>query len=337
MRVIMLAIIPIMVMFLLHISTEKMIAPNYDNSTDRGQQQSIRGLCTIFIMLSHMLCNYAYFSNAAANAVLRTIFPSLVGMFFFYSGYGLMFKYKKGQNVIVSMIKGLVLKLAPAIIITYMLQKALEICFVGKSALDTISIPLGGWFTKTLFFLYFVFAIAQYISKNENVLLIVVCGCVAGFAVCGRYFGISPVYYLDCPAFLIGVAFRIYEKYLREIVSHKAVLAGASIVTILSGGGRLIIPSGMGLGLILYFIAVVSQCVAIQSFLSNFYFKKKSVLQKIGRFSYEAYLSGGAAKTIAVFYATSSISYYVIYGSLFMLFGWGIHSVINKCRGRMKE
>lgn len=101
--------------------------------------------------------------------------------------------------------------------------------------------------------------------------------------------------------------------------------------------GNSMLPSGIGLGLIIYFFAIISQCVAVQCFLSRYEFKRNTIIEKIGSHSYESYLSGGIAMTVALCFSTNRCTYYILYGGVFLLVGAMIHLLINKSRQTIRK
>lgn len=230
----MLIVFPIILLLIILLSTQKMDKIRYSNSANRTQQQCIRGICTIAILFSHMFSNYKVFSDTLANQVLRSLFPSLVGLFFFYSGYGLMHKYlTKGRRNPFTIVFHLIIKLAPIIIVTYVIQEALEYAVYGE--IGSLEIPLGGWFTKSLFVLYVVFAVMQ-TSKQKMVLILGITAGVFAYIIIGYKIELSSVYFMDCPLFILGAFLKAYEEKIKSLFENNAVFVSSSIGTIVWGG-----------------------------------------------------------------------------------------------------
>lgn len=64
------------------------------NSYDRYQQLSMRGICAMIIVLSHMYRNTQIYNDQLAAGIVSLISPSLLCMFFFYAGFAVMYKYE---------------------------------------------------------------------------------------------------------------------------------------------------------------------------------------------------------------------------------------------------
>lgn len=77
----------------------------------------------------------------------------------------------------------------------------------------------------------------------------------------------------------------------------------------------------MGIGLIVGFINSFTQVILYQSLIAKFKFKKDNLLEWVGKYSYEIYLSGPCAFVIALQFAQGCISYYVLYSACCICIG----------------
>lgn len=81
-------------LFLILISFDKSGCIDCANSYDRVQQLSMRGVCAVIIVFSHMYRNTQMYSNPIASGIVSVFSPSLLCIFFFYSGFATMYKYR---------------------------------------------------------------------------------------------------------------------------------------------------------------------------------------------------------------------------------------------------
>ena len=297
---------------------------DYENSCNRDSQQAVRGLFALIIILSHMFRNVVTYNDLVADSVLHFFFPSIVCIFFFYSGYGLMFSFMKGkQKTCMSQVVHYLKKLGVPALIIYLIT--VFIAFFSKTEIPAIS-SIGGWFAQVLLLLYVSYAVFSHFADSPKKLLVLETVFVGIFTVGANILDIPSFIFIDLPAFLFGMLVRLDERHFQKLFGETGVFIASVMLTFL-GGCYLamarfgIAPNGLGIGLILGFINSISEVVMIQILLTHICFKERNLLNFLGKYSYEIYLSGAIAKPLALMICTTPIGYYTLYSSLCILCG----------------
>lgn len=305
---------------------------NYERCCNKDSQLAIRGLFVLLIIFSHMFRNTENYSDQLSASILHFLFPSIVCIFFFYSGYGLMFSFMKGkQKTIHSQMAHYLKKLGIPALIAYLIT--VFIAFFSKNKIPAIS-SIGGWFAQVLLLLYISYAIFSCIVDSAMKLLVLETVFVVGFTFGAKILGVSSFVYIDLPAFLFGMLVKLDEDRFRKFFQKKSILI-ASVILTGGGGGYLamarygIVSTGFGIGVILGFANSISEVVMIQILLSHICFKGKNLLNYLGKYSYEIYLAGAIAKPLVLMVCSSRIGYYSLYLTLCIVGGLLISKICN--------
>lgn len=150
-----------------------------------------------------------------------------------------------------------------------------------------------------------------------------------------RLMGLQSYYYIDCFAFVFGAASYMYSRQCSVLISNAVIVVISGIFAIFMGGGipillqKGILPSRLGIGLIVGFINSFTQVIFYQSLIMRFQFKKGNVLKWIGKYSYEIYLAGPCAFIIAMQFAHEPIIYYVLYSICCVCIGAAISKITS--------
>lgn len=325
----------VIILYIIALNSVKSIDIKYDyeNSCKRDSQLTIRGLFVLIIILSHMFRNVVPYNDLVADSALHFFFPSIVCIFFFYSGYGLMFSFMKGkQKTCMSQVIHYLKKLGIPALITYLIT--VFIAFYSKTEIPAIS-SIGGWFAQVLLLLYVSYAIFSHFADSPLKLLVLETVFVGVFTVASKIFGISSFVFIDLPAFLFGMFVKLEENSFRKLFEKNWFLFVNVALTLLGGcylamARYKIAPSGLGIGLILGFINSISEVIVMQTLLTHICFKERNLLNFFGKYSYEIYLSGAIAKPLALLICTTQMGYYSLYFSLCILCGFIISKISNR-------
>lgn len=85
----------------------------------------------------------------------------------------------------------------------------------------------------------------------------------------------------------------------------------------------------MGIGLIVGFINSITQVILYQSLIAYFKFKSDNIFEKLGKYSYEIYLSGPCAFVLAINMASNDFTYYLIYTVFCIGIGVGLNKIVS--------
>ena len=305
----------------------------YEKSTNRDNQITMRGVFVIVIIVSHMFRNNTSYTDLFSTSVLHFFFPSIVCIFFYYSGYGLMcnFLNKKEQATVIGHITKYFKKLVIPAMIVYLL--CIIVAIFTKEQLPAIT-SIGGWFGQVLLLLYISYIVISCFTNIPKELIALETIFIAIFTVIIKLLGGSSFLFIDLPAFVFGMLVKAEEKRFKNLFKRKWIFISCIVLTLI-GGGYLAMarygaaPTGLGLGLILGFINSISEVIVIQILLTHIYFRKRNLLHVLGTYSYEIYLAGALAKPLALLVCVNRIGYYFMYVILCIIVGVLISKTCN--------
>lgn len=327
----------VILLILLMLSLEKnMVGVN--NTGERKQQLAVRGIFAVYIIFSHMYRNSNVFDNSIGSTIISIISPSLLCLFFFYSGYGAMYKYERNgstsfREALISWVKKLITPAVLAFVVAYVLEYTVS-GSVKPLSVSTILNELGGWFLKTMLVLQAVFWICSKFATKIQYFIIGLLVSTIMVIVAMRIVGLQSYYYIDCFAFVFGAISCAYPKAWNKLVTSKSVVVFSGLFTIFMGGIPIllqhgILPSRMGIGLIVGFINSITQVILYQSLIAYFKFKSDNIFEKLGKYSYEIYLSGPCAFVLAINMASNDFTYYLIYTVFCIGIGVGLNKIVS--------
>lgn len=334
---------------LIFLSISKVSTPSYENSNDRNQQIAMRGVYTVLIIFCHMYKNRVGYQLDIASDILKIIAPTVVGIFFFYSGYGLSVQFNKNNNFSLTskLTKSIIKLLIPAIIV-YLVHVGITMIFNIINGIEIYSnidspINIGGWFVKSLLICYWLFYILAYFIKNKRVLFAANVGmALLGIIIC-KLGNVPSTYYIDVFTFILGIFAGFFSTAWKKLVSSRMLYVVSIVMSLVSGFiiveiNKGIIPSGVGVGTLVGFAASIFYVYAIQVTLTKICFQKESIFYWLGKRSYYIYICEPIALLISVNLTYKSISYYALYlilcvtvGSIFYFFDKKIFMKASDC------
>ncbi|MBQ7595039.1 MAG: acyltransferase [Clostridia bacterium] len=195
---------------------------------------AFRGLFAITILLHHLS---ASFVPAYALGLFTHIGYLFVALFFFLSGYGLMFSFNKNRNYI--RLKTFILKrffntLLPywlCVILTALIcmtfftpvaPKRLLISFISPT-----SIVLNAWYVFEIVILYAVFAVLFRLKNIKSSLFLMLLFVVAltAFFLARR----SSIWARSLPAFYLGIAYCHYREKADRFIKKSFYLKASAV------------------------------------------------------------------------------------------------------------
>ena len=196
------------------------------------QTKALQGFSAVCIMFHHMAqktCASWIPSKYIIHGldIFVPIGYLFVGIFFFYSGFGLLKSYKTKENYL----KGFLPKrLSPlfvaSIIISFIFLVAR--CWMRDNVfLPTLTIGEpnqinpNGWFPLTIGFFYIVFYLSYRFCKNKKTALWVTCTIVLAYICYCDFLLFGTWWYNSVPAFCTGLIFAEYEEeFITKLKKH---------------------------------------------------------------------------------------------------------------------
>lgn len=266
----------------------------------------VRAIAALAVMLSHITVGYPWY--------VRRLFPGelWVGVFFFFSGYGL---YKSLENN-PDYLQGFIRKKLKTIYLPFLLAETCSsLIFLLTNGCFSIPALVSGslglhlynsvtWYVVELLVINLLFYLSSlYLSckckKHVNILLFWF-GIFGGFLAFGVVFDIATCWYISTSAFVLGVAAVKYESKFASVITAKrafmwpiAFIVGFCILCYVSHGEMSRVSININyvitaITMLLVPVFVMACAVTLQ--LQNIELGGAKFLSFIGTASYEIYL-----------------------------------------------
>lgn len=271
--------------------------------TDKNVGNSLRGLAAIGVMLGHLTFMLPWY--------IHRLFPGelFVGLFFFFSGYGLYVSLRR-ENYLDGFIKKKVAKiylpflLAEAFYTLLILTTQQEFTF-KSFVLGSLGIQLYNkvlWYVIELLIINILFyVISKYLPRlSKRGILFTWIGIYVAFVLVGVAINIDTCWYLSTSAFLIGVVVALFQSFVQRILINGTGFVICLLFVLGYCGLCYIINTKDALSYIPinYLITIVEMLLVPLFVLSIIFlaqrfgvtFGSNSIMNPLGIFSYEIYL-----------------------------------------------
>ena len=192
----------------------------------KSSTDQLRGIFIVVMVIHHI-------SQRMANPGLLTPFNYMgyfaVGMFFFFSGFGLTKSFKNNETYLDHFLINKLSKIyVPFIIVNTLTVVALIVKGDNLSVLEILEFSLSikmidttQWFIITILIFYVFFWISFITKKNDLTPQISVTIFVFLFIISCKYMGLGGWWYYSSLCFPLGVIFAYNEKKIFEIIYNK--------------------------------------------------------------------------------------------------------------------
>lgn len=185
----------------------------------------LKGFFALCVLLHHV---YQY-SGLFRGSILGTIFQALgylsVGMFFFYTGYGMMLS--KNKNGYIKMIgKKRILPLYMFYVFLIIFYGGLQVVLGVPISLPKLLqsflfgatiVPLG-WYLQVIFVIYFILWMIFVLIKNEKVCLVSMGGVLIAYCIICNLIGLSSTWYESIFCTLLGMFWFAYKDVIDKML-----------------------------------------------------------------------------------------------------------------------
>lgn len=313
----------------------------------------IKGAMAILVISHHMAqetdCGRVF-------SLLRPIGFTAVAVFFFYSGYGLMKKYKSDpsykNNFFAKRISAVLIPYAVINVVYWVMYAAMGNMYSFKEFIHTFAVgdPMASysWYVVFILGFYIIFGIFMHIFKDKHKLMI---GAMAvtyvGWAMLCKYvIHFDPCWYKTAHMPIVGMIWALYEDKIIALIRKKywlsfflcggvtAVIEGLTIFYPAESGFVSYIIRAANAFFFTITIMVVLQKVKLGS----------PVFKFLGKISYEFYILQGVAIElfksnlinikndvvwiVAVFVVTTLLAY--VFNLLFSRINKSVRKAIDK-------
>ena len=288
----------------------------------------VRGLAAVGLVCIHTIEEGIFETNQILNIIGKCGFLC-VAVFFFLSGYGLIFNIENRPDYIKGFIGKKIVRLLLPVYISEVFY-AFYYVYSGSKAVVGYDILVFwnyvrySWFVLSIGIIYLIFFTVYSFTNNRRLGFwsFQISICVA-IVVC-RAIDISDIYYKCVPAFIVGCFFAHYYKYIKLLINKHyigSILAGGGITIILvtlAQYSDAIVKSGVYSVLLCVVIILVSHKFMVSS----------RVTDRLADVSYELYLLHGLAVLICS--GIHNICVLVIVLAVAMIMALAVSFVDNK-------
>lgn len=257
----------------------------------------LRGVFALCIIIFHV---------AKETDLLFPVFDYLsttvVAMFFFISGYGLMKSYMKDEHYADHYLKKRFFRLVlPYLFVTMLywfynlfIGNDYSLLYVLEMIYRRTPIVTYSWFILSIIFCYFVFYVVMLVSGRNTALLNRIFIGLGLISFIYKAVTNQSSFFMTEEAFCLGIIYVYYEQQIRSFISRHSIVLLASSIILSALLILVLIPLRPDL-LILDTIKGFLFILAVLSFMSMFRLKNP-VLDYLGRISMEIYMTQGLAK-----------------------------------------
>ncbi len=190
----------------------------YEDYLSFDSTVSIRGICVLVVIYHHL-------SQVLQNEIL--LYPFLitgylcVSVFFFFSGYGVMYSYKYKKDYL----KNFFRKRIFGLIIPFFIINLLYFLILEKGnfsvfgAIEKISgiilVNIQAWYIHAVIYFYVLFFITVKITNKEKLIFLLSCLTTFIYIIVCILFDKGRFWYNSCITFNLGVLFA-YKKEISE-------------------------------------------------------------------------------------------------------------------------
>ncbi|MDN0043140.1 acyltransferase family protein [Mediterraneibacter glycyrrhizinilyticus] len=263
----------------------------------KDNSRTIKGFCSILIVIHHI----------AQRTTGGIIFPAfgyigflVVGVFFFYSGYGVMVQYElKGRRYLESFFGRRVWKVvrpylvanAVYLLLEYILGRRIEWNVILQNVVSGKIVPFS-WFVISIIVLYCIFWLSCILTRRKGEIALIIVGITVYCFICMKM-GLPDQWYVSAYSFVLGCTYchikEKAEKYFSTGYWVKLLLMLAlALIFVIMGK---IIPQEM-FQMIFCNVGVMSFCMFTIGVTMRFTFHNR-ILTFLGENNYEIYLYQG--------------------------------------------
>lgn len=296
----------------------------------------IRGVAAFIIVLHH-LSGYISFGKPL-DFIFKNIGALMATVFFFYSGYGLMYNLKNKEGYIQSFAR----KRLPSVIIPYVLATIFYVLYqlftgtfqgfayyLSEMKKGYTLVPYS-WYVIVIIILYCIFYISfRWLTIEKGLFLCFLLNI--GYMLIVNAIGFGEWWYNTCFAFFFGIVFSMYYNKADFFLQKKPVLKflGFSFLfLILLVSGKQF--SQVYVLMIIKSLRAVVFCICVL-YISMLLPKRVKLFELLGNLSFEIYLYQGFAISVCwEFFRGNTILFICTVLIITLVAAYIMHKINNK-------
>lgn len=261
----------------------------------------LRGIFALCVVAHHLYQHSGLFRGSYIGAILQLLGYVSVAVFFFFSGYGLMFSSQK-ENYLKGFLRKRFIPLYCFYVFlivlysiwTFIIKKSVLPKNIVQSFFFGGTIVTNGWYFQATFVMYLLFFLTFTIFKNKNTQLLFFSIGILFYCVACNLLNFSLTWYQTIPCAILGMLFCCKKPFIDELFKKYVWL-----IFIVSGvlfAGCYLLSSNTNIKIIfnvLYSLFFVCTTVSFAYILSNTWLVKNKITAFCGKYSLEIYATHG--------------------------------------------
>lgn len=261
----------------------------------------LRGIFALCVVAHHLYQHSGLFRGSYIGAILQLLGYVSVAVFFFFSGYGLMFSSRK-ENYLKGFLRKRFIPLYCFYVFlivlysiwTFIIKKSVLPKAIVQSFFFGTTVVTNGWYFQATFVMYLLFFITFTIFKTKNKQILFFGVGILVYCIVCNLLNLGLTWYQTIPCTILGMLF-CYKKSFIDTLFEKYVW----LIFILSGvlfAGCYLLSSASNIKIIfgvLYSLFFVCATISFSYILCNTLLIKNKFTAFCGKYSLEIYASHG--------------------------------------------
>lgn len=193
----------------------------------------LKGICALLILMHHLNQRTLVLAGTFVGEMFDLLGFLAVSVFFFYSGYGLMYSVNsKGEGYLGGFLKKRVLPI-------YVIYLFLTLLSCGATLLTGIKLTLTmvvnavflidtlvtyGWYLQAIIIFYLVFYFAFVLFKQNSARLTVISAFVVGYMIALHINDAAPATYISSLSFLLGIFWSLNTEHIDKLLKNRKMI-----------------------------------------------------------------------------------------------------------------
>jgi len=287
----------------------------------------LRGIFSILVVIHHLYQYSGLFVGTYIGTFLQLLGFICVAMFFFFSGYGLMFSSQKKnylEDFFVKRFLPLYCFYAFLIVLystwTFLIEQEFSFTLFIQSFFFGKTIVTNGWYLQTTFIVYLLYLFVFKLFKSYKTRLLLFSICIFAYCLICHLIGMGINWYQTVPCMVLGMIYCI-EKNSIDVILKKHAWVVFILCSILFAA-CFILSAISGIAVIfnvLYSLFFVCCMISLSYILANTPFIHNKFFTLCGNYSLEIYVTHGLfLRLIKYIEQTPIYIIVVIIGTIFM-------------------
>lgn len=261
----------------------------------------LKGICAIIVVIHHLYQRFGFFAGTHIGTILGLSGALAVSMFFFYSGYGLMFTSKR-KNYVRGFFYSRLLPLYCFYIILIILYSFWTLWINHTISLNTLvqsfffgdTIVKHGWYLQVTFVLYLIYLFSFSIFKTAKMQILTLAFSIFVYCICCRLVHIDIWWYQTIPCVVLGMVCCYMKEQIDALLNkHAWKVFIASVVAFATSYIIYVRYFSEPLLGAIYFLFFVCATVSFSHILSHTPIISNPFFALCGKYSLEIYVTHG--------------------------------------------